>query len=287
LRKIKPDIIHTHTSKAGLVGRIAARIASPHSIVLHTFHGHLLYGYFSPLKTRSVVFFEKFLVKFTDVLIAVSSQIETDLKNVGIGLDGRWEIIHPGVNKVERHPFLATRENYKEFLWIGRFTDIKNPILAIDIIKSLGDVNESQIRLIMVGDGELLSEMKSIAVEQKLPIEFAGWQTDIYPYLKRVDALLLTSKNEGLPIVMLEAASMGIPTFSTDVGGVKEFIEDGSSGFLIKNTPDEAAEYILRIILDVGLMTDVSAGAFKKYNSGFSMDYFVKSHFQLYKSLID
>ena len=287
LKEIKPDIVHTHTSKAGIIGRLAAKIASPNSTVIHTFHGHLLYGYFSPLKTKLIILFEKFLSKMTDVLVAVTSQIERDLKNVGIGISNRWEVIHPGVSQVELKKITRTEQATKHLVWIGRFTDIKNSNLAIEIMESLGKLNGSAVSLTMVGDGELLPNIQSLVKSKQLPIEFTGWQTDVYPYLQEADALLLTSKNEGLPIVMLEAASMGIPTFSTNVGGVSEFIADGFSGFFIDQDLDIAAKYISETLSNDEAMNSVSKTASDRYQNGFSMNSFVESHSKLYKSLIN
>ena len=285
LREIEPDIVHTHTSKAGIIGRIAAKIASPSSTVIHTFHGHLLYGYFSPLKSKLVILFEKSLSKMTDVLIAVTSQIERDLKHVGIGIGNRWEVIHPGVSKVGLTSSTRNGHASKRLVWIGRFTDIKNPTLAIEIIEHLHKSDDSNISLTMVGDGELLTRMQDLARAKQLPIEFTGWQTDVYPFLQAADALLLTSKNEGLPIVMLEAASMGIPTFSTNVGGVNEFITDRATGFIIDQRASHAAKYISSTLLNLEVMNGVATAASKKYQNGFSMDSFVESHSKLYKSL--
>jgi glycosyltransferase involved in cell wall biosynthesis len=287
LREIKPDIVHTHTSKAGIIGRIAAKVASPNSIVIHTFHGHLLYGYFSPLKTKLVILFEKSLSKMTDVLIAVTSQIERDLKHVGIGIDNRWEVIHPGVSKIELKRSTWTEHASKRLVWIGRFTDIKNPTLAIEIMEHLHKSDGSNISLTMVGDGELLTGMQNLARAKQLPIQFTGWQTDVYPFLQEADALLLTSKNEGLPIVILEAASMGIPTFSTNVGGVNEFITDGSTGFLIDQDSNQAAIYLSSTLSNDAVMDSVSKTASERYQNGFSMDSFVESHSRLYRSLIN
>ena len=287
LKEIKPDIVHTHTSKAGIIGRIAARIASPHSTIIHTFHGHLLYGYFSPLKTKLIIFTEKLLSRITDVLVAVTSQIERDLKRVGIGINGRWEVIHPGVNKVDLKKTTGVDRATKHLVWIGRFTDIKNPTLAIEIMEHLQKSDGPNVSLTMVGDGELLTSMQDLATAKQLPIEFTGWRTDVYPFLQEADALLLTSKNEGLPIVMLEAASMGIPTFSTNVGGVSEFISDWSTGFIIDHTATQAAKYISSTLLNDEVMRNVARTASKKYQNGFTMDSFVESHSKLYKSLIN
>ena len=287
LKAIKPDIVHTHTSKAGIIGRIASRIACPQTTVIHTFHGHLLYGYFSPLKTRLIVLLESFLARITNVLIAVTSQIENDLRSAGIGRESRWKVIHPGVTNFAHPKNRNLNQEYQSLIWIGRFTDIKNPNLAIEIMGSLKALNRSDITLIMVGNGELLESAQNLALVKKLPIEFVGWQTDVYPYLQNSDALLLTSKNEGLPIVMLEAASMSIPTFSTNVGGVAEFINDKNTGFFIDQNPDKSAVNISQALSNKSLMTKVASSANKKYQEGFSMGAFVASHVELYESLIN
>jgi len=287
LRVIKPDVVHTHTSKAGIIGRIASKIACPQATVIHTFHGHLLYGYFSPFKTRLIVLLESFLARITNVLIAVTSQIENDLRAAGIGRESRWKVIHPGVANLAHSRNRDLNQEYRRLIWVGRFTEIKNPNLAIEIMGSLKSINRSDITLIMVGDGELFESAQNLALEKKLPIEFVGWQTNVYPYLQNSDALLLTSKNEGLPIVMLEAASMSIPTFSTNIGGVAEFIDDENTGFFIEQNPDKSAVNISQALLNKSLMAKVASNANNKYQEGFSMDAFVASHVELYESLIN
>ena len=282
LRNLKPNIVHTHTSKAGVIGRLAARIASPKSQIIHTFHGHLLYGYFSPFKVSVVVVIEKAMARFSNVLVAVTSQIKKDLISKGVGKANCWEVIHPGVNPVEKQR--STVANKKHLVWIGRFTAIKNPYLALKIMRELKK-KDSTINLTMVGDGELFGEISQKAKEENLNIVFTGWQTDIYPYLHTADALLISSKNEGLPLVMLEAASLRIPTVSTNVGGISEFIEDRKSGIFISENTTSASADIFNLFDKPDQVESLGQKAYAKFNEGFSMKSFVDSHINLYKKI--
>jgi glycosyltransferase involved in cell wall biosynthesis len=283
IRALNPDIIHTHTFKAGMLGRIAAKIARANAIVIHTFHGHLLYGYFHPAKTRIIILLEKFLARWSDVLVAVTSQIEQDLLRVGVGVGKRWEVIHPGVDqysgkKINTQPF--------SLAWVGRFTSIKNPFLAVEIMAELELLRPGQYSLTMIGEGELWESVKEATRLRHLPISFPGWQSDVFPSLMQSEALLITSKNEGLPLVMLEAASVSKVTFSTNVGGVSEFLKDRLSGYFIESEPDLAAQTINREISQEARFRRVGAEAHASYNRGFSVSSFAKSHDRLYKSFL-
>jgi glycosyltransferase involved in cell wall biosynthesis len=286
LRKLDPDIVHTHTSKAGVLGRFASRMGTPRAKVIHTFHGHLLYGYFSQWKLNLIVLIEKILAKLSDVLIAVSNPVKNDLISAGIGKKIRWEVIHPAV-RVSQSTFKRDNTAHKPFrlLWIGRFADVKDPILAIEAFAKLPEMIRKNIEFTIVGDGDLLESTRNEAMRLGLTITFTGWHSSPIELLEKCDLLLMTSKNEGLPVGMLEAASVGVPTLSTNVGGVGDFIADGETGWLVENDARKIAINLERIFRDPEALKRVGAKARERIIEEFSIESYVKKHIALYRKL--
>ena len=291
LRDIDPDIVHTHTSKAGVLGRIASLFLRKTTKVVHTYHGHLIYGYFSRTFTKFVIVLEKFLSKISDLLIAVSSQVKKDLLIEGIGAHAKWEIIHPGISEPKNLEKISMRKkfglsaNAKIIVWVGRFTQIKNPLLAIDCIKALPHMPGVQIQLVMAGDGELLPAAKAAAARSGHEVIFLGWTHNISELFACADVLLMTSKNEGMPVVVIEAAFQGIPTVSTDVGGVSEFIEDGRNGMVCRQDSVELASKVFSILSNAELASELGDSAKMKARNSFSLSYYLNKHLMVYENL--
>ena len=283
IKQINPDIVHTHLSKAGVLGRLATKLISKKIYVAHTFHGHLLYGYFSKFKVKLLVLVEQILAHMTDLLIAVTFQVENDMKVAGVGNERKWQVIHPGV----RQPNLSNEiHRNNRILWVGRFTDIKNPMLAIEIFDCLAHELKLNYEFQMIGDGELFEQAKSAASVLNLKVDFTGWSSAVSDHIQGCTALLMTSKNEGMPLVLIESASLGIPTFSTEVGGIPEFIQDSKTGFLISQNPKLAAAKIAVAIVDNTLMQQVSLNALKEYEKGYSLLAFAEKHQEVYLNAI-
>ena len=286
LRKLDPDVVHTHTSKAGVLGRIAARLGTPKAKVIHTFHGHLLYGYFAQWKLQLIILIEKFLARLSEVLIAVSNPVKRDLIKAGIGKNIRWEVIHPAV-ALNQTNIKKTSTDKKSFqlLWIGRFAEVKNPILAVEAFAALPVALRENTNFTMVGDGDLRELAMSESIRLGLGITFTGWHPEPIELLKKCDLLVMTSKNEGLPVGMLEAASVGVPTLSTDVGGVKDFISDGETGWLVENNAKNFAARLELILKGSESLKNVGEKARERIVKEFSIDLYVKKHVALYQEL--
>ena len=290
LRKLNPEIVHTHTSKAGVLGRVAIRIACPNTKIIHTYHGHLLYGYFSNWKVSLLVKLEKSLAKISDALVAVTHEVMQDLKEVGIGTASKWHVIHPGVRFKSSQQLtkeLGSKSGDFDFTisWVGRFTNIKNPLLAIQSFSLLQENSDLKLKFIMAGEGELWDEAKTLAHEFGVNIEFPGWISPIDKILVQSDLLLMTSKNEGMPVVIIEAAGYGIPTITTDVGGVKEFVSDYETGFLVSQETKEISRRLLEVVNDPDLITKVGTNAFELAHKDFSSETYLQSHLTLYRAL--
>jgi len=283
IRQVKPDLVNTHTSKGGVLGRLAAKSVSRKLPVVHTFHGHLIYGYFARYKSFVFTIIEKFMSVFTDSAVAVTSETKRSLSSLGIGKKLNWQVIPIGIpiqNKTYQN--LSDSTSLK-ILWVGRFTDIKDPFYAVDVIKSLVNQSESQVELTMVGEGELFEKVKTYALN--LPVIFTGWMINPFQNVKEFDLLMLSSKNEGLPLVMLEAANYGRATISRNVGGVGEFIKDGQSGYLINGNSSEMANKLKQIAQNKNFLMEVGLSANKLLIDEFSVDKMANKYLALYSGL--
>ena len=284
IRKIikteKPKVVNTHTSKAGVLGRIAAKSVNRKIKVVHTFHGHLIYGYFARYKSLVFTVIERFLTIFTDAAVAVTIETKNSLQKLGIGRKLKWKVIHIGVPESDMDPEAFTTKQNLKLLWVGRFTGIKDPNYAIEVMSKL---KRKDVELTMVGGGELFEEVK--AKSEGLPITFTGWMKDPFTKIKDFDLLLITSKNEGLPLVMLEAANHHRPTIARNVGGLSEFIENNKTGFLVNGDPDEMAKIIEGLIQDRSKLQSFGNNANEVLHNEYSLKKMAGEYLDFYKGL--
>lgn len=292
LRRVSPDIVHTHTSKAGVIGRLAALSLRQNISIVHTFHGHHLYGYFSKYIVKLIVIVERLIAVRTDLLIADSTQVMKDLIKVDVRPKKQWKVIPPGIrdfkiiSKKDARQKLGVEHSTFLICWIGRFAEIKNPMLALQAFNKLPVKSRETLKMIMVGEGTLMEESKKFANENNLNIIFPGWESNIEPYLAAADVLLVTSRNEGFGMVIAEAGFFGIPCISTDVGGVREFIEDGTNGILTQGSPNAIAAHILELSMNPMYRDDLGSMAREKAIKKFSVETFIQSHKKEYLDLI-
>jgi glycosyltransferase involved in cell wall biosynthesis len=242
-REWKPDVVHTHTAKAGALGRAAARSAGV-PVVVHTFHGHVLRGYFSPPAEAFFRAIEQALARSTDRIVTLSRILKNDLVEMRIAPPEKIEVVPLGM---DLSPFLASsarrgelrkelgmREGEPLIGIIGRLVPIKNHRLFLEAARSMVD-SGAPARFVVVGDGELRESLESLAAEWDLAqrIHFLGWRKDMAPVYAALDVLALTSVNEGTPVAVIEAMAAGIPVVATAVGGVPDTIRDGETGWLV------------------------------------------------------
>ena len=284
IKQVNPDLVNTHTSKGGVLGRLAAKSVNRNMPVVHTFHGHLIYGYFNRFKSFLFTVVEKFMSKFTDSAVAVTGETMKSLSGHGIGRKLNWQVIQIGIpiqNKAVKD--LSDGTSLK-LLWVGRFTDIKDPLYAVDVIRSLYSRGDIQAELTMVGEGELFEKVKAVAL--RLPITFTGWMLNPFENIGDFDLLLLSSKNEGLPLVMLEAANYGRATISRNVGGVGEFIKDGKSGYLISGNPSQMADKLKHVAQNKKSLREVGFSANTLLVNEFSVEKMASKYLALYSGLV-
>lgn len=273
LRRRRPDIVHTHTAKAGVLGRTAALAANvPH--LVHTFHGHLLQGYFSPKVTRAVALTERALASRTERIVAVGEVVRDELLASGIGRPDQYAVIPPGVTV--RPP--PTRQEARAALqlppgpvvaMVGRITAIKRPDRFLQVAALLPEVT-----FLLAGEGPALE-----AVHRAAPanVRFLGWRSDVEVVHAAADVALLTSDNEGMPVSLIEAALCGTPAVSTDVGSAREVV----TGEVTSKDPADIAAAVLRVLAQ----PELGEQARRVAQARFSVDAMVQAHARLYEEL--
>ena len=290
LRKIKPDIVHTHTAKAGVIGRITALLAVPKAKRVHTFHGHLLHGYFSPTKTKLVIWIERLLAFITDAILTVGNQVKVDLLASKIGTSSKMFVTFPGLsvrtnsNRDNLRKNLSIPADEIVLIYVGRLTKIKRPDRLVNSFNLAAKLN-NKIRLLIIGDGELRNDLKKLAGDLK--VNFLGWRTDVYDLMNASDIAILTSDNEGMPITLIEAAHLGLPSISTEVGSVADVIINGKTGYLTPLDDSEIAQRITQLASSVELRNEFGKAAKEYAKNNFSVDAMIDFHKSLYKSLLN
>ena len=291
LRKLQPEIVHTHLSKAGVLGRLATKIVSPRITLIHTFHGHLLSGYFSQFKVTLIIQIEKFLSSFTDILIAVSKDVKDKYSKLGIGNRSAWEVINPGIriparNEPEKRIIPKAKLKKVNIIWIGRFAEIKNPKFALEVFSLLQSKTDNSFNLTMVGDGKLLEECKEYSNARNLGVIFTGWLPNASIELANSDILLFTSENEGFGMVVVEAALNGVLVISTNSGGVTDFIKHNQTGLIVSSEASNFVDAISRICSQSEKFEEIVKSARNLAISEFSADIYVAKHLDLYREII-
>jgi len=291
IRKFSPDIIHTHTAKAGVLGRVAGLIAAPRAKRVHTFHGHLLHGYFGNGKTLLVIFVEKLLALITARLIAIGNSVKIDLLDAGVGNETKYEVIFPGLQSLKIHPkvdakkLLGLESDKIYFVFVGRLTQIKRPDRLLDIARFL-KVDYPNSHIIVAGAGELLSAIKDESDTEGLPMTFLGWRNDIDLILSSADIAILCSDNEGIPLTLIQAAQAGLPIISTDVGSASDIVFHGVNGLLTETTSPALISASKSLLDNPSMREEFGKAGQKRALEYFTSDAMVKHHERLYSQIV-
>jgi glycosyltransferase involved in cell wall biosynthesis len=301
IRRERPDILHTHTAKAGTVGRVAAVLAGRHAppIVVHTFHGHVLRGYFGPLRTRFFLLLERWLAARTTALIAVSPQVRDDLVALGVAPRERFVVIRLGIElgervageqngRAESRRYLGIEPERFAVGWIGRMTAVKRTDDILVAFKRLRDEGVDAV-LCLVGDGPDRPQLERRAHELGVIRDtlFLGYQEDVAPFYAAFDALVLPSSNEGTPVSAIEALAAGRPVVATRVGGVPDVVQEGEDGFLVEpGATDDLAGRLAELARDPKLRERMGRAGRGRVLPRYAVERLVDDIDRLYRSLV-
>lgn len=279
----KVDIVNTHTFKAGVLGRLAAlSIRKNRPVIIHTFHGHLLYGYFGKLSTLIFTSIEKFLASKSNLLLVSGERVKNELLANGIGAKNNLLVVRPGVSKLEKINRVDCRKKFGIPLdvhvvgWLGRMVPIKRPDKVIYMAN-----NMPETIFLMGGDGELFEKINQSAPKNVLLV---GWSSasEIWSCS---NIALLTSDNEAQPISLIESAYLGLPSVAQDVGSVSEVVLNGKTGFLF--TDIELGIVALRKLMrDEVAAASMGSAALDYVTHKFSPEQFIQSHIEAYRLAI-
>jgi len=301
IRKERPTILHTHTAKAGAVGRIAALLAGSARppIVVHTFHGHVLHGYFNPLTTLAFRMLERWLARVTTALVAVSPEVRDDLVRLHVAPASKFTVIRLGIELDER---TSADENERAetrrqlgvgqdaFIvgWVGRMTAVKRTDDVMRALRGLVDRGVDAY-LCLVGDGPDRDQLERYAHELGVVKRclFVGYQEDVARFYSAIDALLLPSANEGTPVSVIEALAAQRPAVATRVGGTPDVIRDGVDGFLVEvGDADALSDRLTELAADPERRARMGADGRERVLGRYAVERLVDDIDRLYRELL-
>lgn len=297
LAKEKFDVVHTHTSKAGLLGRFAARLAGV-PLIVHTPHGHVFFGYFGPLKTKIFILLEKLASRMSDRIVALTHREKADYISYKICPEEKIVVIHSGIELDKFQEYnLAEKTKLKKETGIpedsfvvgtaGRLVPVKGPEFLIKASQTILSEHPDTY-FVFAGDGPLKEDLEKKATEAGVEknIVFLGWRDDIARILAAFDVFCLPSLNEGMGRVLVEAMAHGIPIVASDAGGIPDLVTHGRNGFLVPpKNPEELARHIQILIQNEDERRKMGEAG-KKMAQRFSHDTMVKNIAELYEELL-
>lgn len=312
IRDFKPDIVHTHASKSGAVGRLAARSCHV-PLIVHTFHGHVFHSYFTPFMSKMIVRFERFFARRTDAIIAISDSQRHELTEVykiappekvftvplGFNLD-KYSVDQDTKKIIFRNKYGF--DNAELIIGIvGRLVPIKNHDMFLEMAAIVKAKTNKNIRFAVIGDGESRPGIEKKAAELGLSYSYyitspkaksdilvTSWETEIDQALAGLDIVVLTSNNEGTPVSLIEAQSAYKPVVSTNVGGVEDIVIHGETGF-ITNVGDTAAfaGYVVNLIEDAALRDRMGKKGYDNVIRRYSKQRLINDMKNLYLSFLN
>ena len=279
IKEVKPDILHTHTFKAGYIGRIKTKeinkAAGKRVKFVHTFHGHLFDDpEFSGLKSLIITSFERRFAIRTDAIVTVGAQVARELLEREIGQPEQFTNIPPGVEPL-KIPKAKPRTKVT-IGWIARVTGVKNPLRALEIAKLLPDA-----QFLIAGGGDMLAQVKEQAPRNT---KVLGW-TDASKLFAASDIILSTSENEGMPVALIEAQLASKPVVATNVGGVAEVVINNKTGFVTRKSTEDLSKSLEKLINSKALRIAQGKAAKAHAKNAFSVEKMIKAHKSLYKKL--
>ena len=297
MRRVRPDIVHTHTAKAGLVGRVAARAAlGRDAVVVHTYHGHVLEGYFGPTTTLAYRSLETAAGTLSDALVGVSSATVDDLVRLRVAPRRKFRVVPVGLDLVgplELDPVpggpvraeLGARDGDVVALFMGRLVAIKR----VDVLLRAIARTPSHVRLAIVGDGEERGALEALAAELGIArrVAFLGYRSDVTYVLRAADVAVLSSANEGTPVALIEAGAAGRPLVATDVGGVRDVVAPGTGERVAPGDDRALAAAVTRLATDTRLRRATGERARAHVSARFGVARLLADTDALYRELLE
>ena len=279
IKEVKPDILHTHTFKAGYIGRVKTKeinkAAGKRVKFVHTFHGHLFDDpEFSGIKSLIITSLERRFAMRSDAIVTVGAQVAKELLQREIGQPEQFTNIPPGVEPLK----IPKSKPPKKITigWIARVTGVKNPLRALEIAKLFPDA-----QFLIAGGGDMLEQVKAQAPRNT---KVLGW-TDAAKLFADSDIILSTSENEGMPIALIEAQLASKPVVATNVGGVAEVVINNKTGFVTHKSTEDLVKALEKLIYSKVLRTAQGKAAKAHATKAFSVEKMIKAHVSLYKKL--
>ena len=292
MKKAQPRLLHTHMAKAGLVGRLAAR---RHGGIrtIHTFHGHVLEGYFSKPVQRTFLEVERALAKITDALVAISPEIRDELLELRVGRAEQFRVIPLGFDLTAHLEVEARSGLLRSHLGLPPDVVLIGAVARLVPIKDLGTFLRAlthlpQVHGAILGDGEERPALELLAKELGIAhrTHFTGWWKDVPSAMSDLDVVVLTSLNEGTPVSLIEALACGRPVVATDVGGVRFVIEDGRTGRLIRpRDPEALARAVGELLTDPSMIAGFATAGRSVVRNRFHKDRLIADIDALYSEL--
>jgi glycosyltransferase involved in cell wall biosynthesis len=304
LRRDRPGVVHTHAAKGGTLGRIATVVAFPRRrsrpVIIHTYHGHSLTGYFGGTTAGFYRLVERLLAPVTDRLIAVSQEVRDDLVGLGVAPPEKFTVVPLGF---DLSPFSSDEQRAERRARLRGAWGAGDETLVVTLIARLVPIKRvdrflaaaamvaehESVRFVVVGDGELREHLQSSAQATALGdrLFWAGFRRDIPDVCYASDVVVLTSDNEGTPVSLIEAQAAAVPVVSTDVGGVRSVVLDGVTGFLAPAGEVAAlAAGVRRLLDDPSLRATMSAAGRAHATSKFTLSRLTEDHVRLYRELL-
>lgn len=303
IKEYQPDIVHTHASKAGALGRKAARACNV-PIVIHTYHGHVFHSYFGRVKTNIFKAIERNLAKKSDAIVAISDIQKQELVNthkiceaekmhvIPLGFD--LEPFHEkrlNSRKAEREKWKLEDDDVAIAI-VGRLAPVKNHGFFFDIISEVLSKTTKSIKIFVVGDGAEREKVELRAKEinelHDNRIVLTSWISDIGAFNSAMDIVCLTSNNEGTPVSLIEAQAGGIPVVSTDVGGVRDIVLNGDTGFVVAvNDQESYVNRVLELVEDENKREKMSQNGWTFVQDKFHYKTLARNMDILYKDLLE
>lgn len=293
----RPQVVHTHMAKAGALGRIAAwRSKVP--VVVHTFHGHVLEGYFSRPVSAAYVAAERSLALISHALIAVSPAVRDELLSLGIGRPSQWRVIPVGLDlgdlleadgdRVAWRRALGLPEDGPVVGIVGRLVPVKDHATFLEAAARIRR-ERPDVTFVVAGDGELRASLEARARRELGDrCRFLGWVKDLRSLYGAIDVAVLTSRNEGTPVALIEAAAASTPVVATRVGGVADVVVDGRTGHLCPpGDPTAVATAVLGLLEDATKAHRMGAAARETVRDRFTIERLANDLADLYRELLD